>query len=341
MLELKYSEFINEEMSTISVNKLRDAMHDIIVGLNPKQTIDVDELSSTLENEYKITISPLFLDKFLDEYIKAMKGNKKVKTFFIRSDAKWLGVRDVNGVKKIRNNLHFLAPSLAKHKQKLWSADEKKRIDNAYKAGMMDLNFNEDLINQSLVLQTPKDSEEMMKLIYKEVIVNKKYENSFDNCWKMMMLLAKNMKLDRKRYWFKLAPSSIRTEFTTNGKIDYTLKKYDKEKSKIIPVDVTTKAASNLHKIDSKLAMYENWDAIVKKVTLRQIIEIIDSLTPEVKFESDLDKFLAQINILTSLLSKYYMVEKKQISNFYFQIELDDYVKDWNDSNQRPRVTDF
>lgn len=353
MLEINYSEFINEEMAAISANKLRDAIHDIVVELSPKQVLEIEELSNILISEYKITISPQFIDKFLDEYLKARRGDTKAKTFFTRDDTRWLGVRDVDGTKQIRNNLHFLAPSLAKHKQRLWKDDEKRTIEDAYKAGMKDLNFSEDLIKQSLVLQYPTDSEEMIKQIYKDVIITKRFENTPENCWKMMMVLAKNQKLDRKRNWFNIAPKGIKNSFNKDGKIDYTLVRTKKDKDdkntptkkKPIdktPIDVSVKEKDNLKKIDNRLANYEHWEAIQNNFSKRNLIELIDSLVPE-KTENikPFDEFLIKTEILTALLVRYYLVNKKDVYDFYFKTGFADYVSQWDDSGVRPKITDF
>jgi len=350
MLELNYSEFLNEEMSAISANKFRDAMHDIVVDLSPKQVLDVEEISNILQSEYKIIISPLFLDKFLDEYLKARRGDKKANTFFTREDTRWLGVRDVNGTKQIRNNLHFLAPSLAKHKQRLWKDDEKKSLDNAYATGMKDLKFNEEIIKQSLVLQHPSDSEEMMKQIYKDVIITSRFENTPENCWRMMMVLAKNQKLDRKRNWFSIAPKAIRDDYVKTGKIDYTLAKAKEDKNKPVkkkkdvnttPIDVSLAEKDNLGKIDKKFIIYENWISIVDKVSKRDLIELIETLVPLNNDGAPFDMFLKKTEILTNLLVKYYMVGKQDVYDLYFKTGLANFVKQWDDTKIRPTITDF
>jgi hypothetical protein len=351
MLETSYSDFLNEEMSAISANKLRDAIHDIVVELTPKQILDIEELSDILSAEYKITISPLFIDKFLDEYLKARKGDTKAKTFFTREDTKWLGVRDTNGTKQIRNNLHFLAPSLGKHKQRLKKEDENKLIDRAYKAGMKDLNISEDLIKRTFVLQLPTDSEDMIKQIYKDAVVNQKYANTPENCWKMMMILGKNQKLDRKRNWFNLAPNAIKKYYAINGRIDYTIEKTNKDNEskkqskKIVnksPLDVSGEEKDNLRKIDKKLANYENWNAIIDDVEKREIIELIDTLTTEQPTNSTLfDSFLLKTNILTALLIKFYLVDKNDVYEFYHKIGFADFVAEWDKTQVRPKITDF
>lgn len=233
-MDLRYTEFLNEDMAAISIRKLRDAMHDVIVALKPEETLDVEELSKTLMDEFKITISPFFLDKFLDDFLRVKRGDKKARTFFTRSDARWLGVREIKGSKQLRNNLPHIKPSLAKHRRNLILAEADKKLDDAYKSGMKDLSFSEDVIKSSLVLQKPVDSERIMKSIYSEVVVNNKYDNTYDNCWKLMMLMSKSWNLDRIRGWFKLAPQSVRDEFygapEGKRKINYELTKPNPKK---------------------------------------------------------------------------------------------------------------
>lgn len=346
MLELNYLNFLNEEMSAISANKLRDAIHDIVVELSPKQIIEIEELSNILASEYRITISPKFIDKFLDEFIKVRKGNSKAKSFFTLKDSRWLGIRDVNGTKQIRNNLHFLAPSLGKHKQKLWKEDEKAHIENAYNLGMKELNFSEDIIKQTFVPQYPDDFKEMMKQIYKDVVINKKCANTLENCWKIMMFLGKSQRLDRKRNWFSIAPQKIKDYYKKTGRIDYTIEKassssYVKNKSpKSIPSK--TNEVNNLKKVDNLLSGYENWDAIVNNVNKNEIIHLVDSLTLSKEIEaSDIDIFLSKVEILTNLLIKYYKASEKYIYDFYLYIGLASMIKDWEKSGIKPKITDF
>lgn len=223
MLKIKYTDFLNEEMAGLSNKKLRDSIHDIIVNLEPKKIIDIEELSNILINEYKINISPYFLDKFLDEFLKMKAKNKKNNSIFIDKDVKWLGVRDVNGNKQVRNNLHFQKPALTKHKRRLEAMNNDQKLEEIYKKGMPDLNFKEEIVRKSLINQNSTDYKEIMKFIYNSIILNKRYSNSYDNCWKLMMLMGRTNKLDRMRGWFKLAPESVKTEYARTQKVNYEL----------------------------------------------------------------------------------------------------------------------
>jgi hypothetical protein len=274
MIDVNYNEFVNEEMSAISSRKLRDAMHDIIVDLGPKDTLDVEEMSDILMTDYKITISPFFLDKFLEDFMRAKRGDRKARTFFTRGDTRWLGVRDNKGIKEMRNNLLHLKPSLTKYKRRLFVEADKKKLDDAYEAGMKDLNFTEDMIKKTFVLQRPEDSKDIMKLIYSDVVMDKKYENSYDNCWKLMMLIGKQNNLDRIRGYFQYAPESVKTQFKQEKKWTYNLTKppekkvvkktetapkvkeetKNRQESSISPI-----TEENLKKVDEELKQYRRW----------------------------------------------------------------------------------
>jgi hypothetical protein len=357
MLELNYNKFLNEGVGDVSIRKLRDAMHDIIVELEPKETIDVEELSKTLMDEFKINISPFFLDKFLDDFLKVKKGDKKAITFFTRSDTRWLGVREIKGSKQIRNNLPHIRPSLAKHKRRLFIEEDKKRLDDAYKSGMKDLNFSEDIIRSSLVLQKPADSEDMMKFIYSEVIINKKYENNYDNCWKLMMLLSRSWNLDRIRGWFKLAPQSVKDEFYSapegKRKINYDLTK-PKPKKVLVKkdnlkrdLDITPETKENLMIVDHYLHKYKKWADFISDTTLRDLINIIDNLKPGIKFiqqskdYSLFHEFLAKIDQLNLILIKHYKVNKKDVLLFFMKIKLASFLREWEAMKSRPKINDF
>jgi hypothetical protein len=354
MLDIKYTEFLNEDMAAISSRKLRDAMHDIIVDLEPKETIDVEELSNTLMADHKITISPFFLDKFLDDFLRVKRGDRRAKTFFTRADTRWLGVRDVKGTKEIRNNLNHLKPALTKHKRRLFELEDKKRLDDAYKAGMKDLSFSEDVIKKSLILQKPEDSADIMKIIYSDVIFNKKYENTYDNCWKLMMLIGRGNKLDRVRHWFKLAPQSVKDEYMKgeegHRRINYDLTRppatAKTAAKKINPnrdLDIPPETKANLEKVDTYLNKYKSWGAFIKDTTLRQLIGLIDELEARTSTDTDiqLNQFLAKIDQLNLILIKFYRVERRDIIMFYRNIGLAGYLREWETMHKRPKINDF
>lgn len=355
MFDTKYTEFLNEGTGMISQRKLRDAMHDIIVELGPKETIDIEELANRLMSEHKITISPFFLDKFLDSFIKVKRGDRTAHTFFTKGDTRWLGVRDIKGTKEIRNNLLYQKPILAKHKKRLFAEEERKRLDDAYKAGMKDLSFSEDVIKKSLILQKPEDSAEFMKNIYSDIIINKYYDNTYDNCWKLMMLIGKQNKLDRRRGWFKLAPQSVKDEYFKgeegHRRINYDLTKPPKETKKVTkPVnpkrdlELPPETQENLNIVDGYLKKYNNWGGFINDTSLRNVVEMIDSLTvkptvsgTDVKFE----EFLAKLDQLNLILTKYYRVDRRDVIMFYRNIGLAGYLREWETMKSRPKINDF
>jgi len=346
-------EVLNEEMSEMATKRLRDGIHDIIVDLKRKETLEIEELSKKLSDEFSITISPFFLDKFLDDFMKAKRGIK-TKTIFARSDARWLGVRDNKGTKEVRNNLLYLRPNLAKYKRKLFSEEEAQKLENAYKDGMKELNFKEDVIKQTLVLQTPGDSKEMMKSIYSDVIIDKKYYNTYDNCWKLMMLIGKSQDLDRKRGWFRFAPPSIKDDYKTKGRFNYELQVVPKEtttkkkKPETVPVTKPTPAVApstksiteeNLAYLD-KNYRYNSWREFRADVGLTKLITIIDGLKTA-KSVTGYDLFLDKTAELTYILKKFYLVQKEDIHKYYIDLGLNIFVTRWQKSGVRPKINDF
>lgn len=341
MLNVKYSGFLNEDMALgfISNMKLRDAIHDIVVSLGPKQSIDVEELSKQLMDDYRITISPFFLDKFLDDYLKTTRGNKKVKSF-LSDETQWLGVRDINGNKEIRNNLLYLKPSLSKHKRKLFVEDEKKMIDDAYKAGMKELNFTEDIIKKSIVLQHPDDSIDFMKIIYTDIIVSKKFENTYDNCWKMMMLIARSNKLDKVRGWFKLSPDSVKDEYKKKGRINLDLTKGKNvpvtNVKKLEPVTPIIKPKTNPSFpfyslpyrtfILKQIENYKDWNDFKSRIGLDLLIYWINIFPSSVvvPYKHDIKYNVMDLN--NTFMEKY-KVGIKDIIVFYTKIGLGKYLR--------------
>lgn len=345
MLELKFIDFVNEDMGLISRRKLRDAIHDIIVELKYKETIDVEDMCNDLMIDYKITISPFFLDKFLDDYLKFKRGDKKINTIFDRNDSKWLGIREINGTKEMRNNLLYLKPNLSKHKRKLIESDEKKMLDDIYKSGMKDLSFSEDIIKKSLILQRPEDSIDIIKMIYNDIVLRKKYDNTYDNCWKLMILIAKNNKLDRIRGWFKFAPESVRSEYAKNGRINYDLT--SSKNSKNSNKNSNNNNNNNIEKksdlINKKLIEYKKWGEFIKNITLRELIELIESISPVENKKDEFNTFLSKIDEMNEILMKYYNynVKKNDIISFYKNIGLASYLREWNNTNTKPKINDF
>jgi hypothetical protein len=350
-------EVLNEEMSAMATNRLRDAIHDVIVELKRKETLEIEELSKKLADEYSITISPFFLDKFLDDFMKAKRGIK-TKTIFSKSDARWLGVRDNKGAKEVRNNLLYLRPNLAKYKRKLFSEEEAQKLENAYKDGMKELNFKEDVIKNSYVLQTPGDSKEMIKSIYSDIVIDKKYYNTYDNCWKLMMLMGKRDELDRKRGWFRFAPPSIKDDYKTKGRFNYELQAVAKEpikkKKPENKPDTETKVEPKAEQpvLSSKLATEENlayldknykyndWKEFRSSVGLSALIKLIDGLKTN-KDVKGYDLFLDKTTELTYILRKYYLVDKADIHKYYIQLGLNIFITRWQKSGQRPKINDF
>ena len=337
MLNVNYTDFLNEEMALISRKKLRDSLHDIIVTLGPKDTMDVEQMSNILMNDYKINISPSFLDKFLEDFLKVKYGEKNAKTFFNKSDSRWLGVRDVKGTKEIRNNLYHLKPSLSKHKRRLFVEEEKKKLDDIYKSGMKDLSFSEDVIKQSLVLQKPDDSIEFMKIIYSDIVLYKKYDNTYDNCWKLMMLLARRNNLDRVRGWFKLAPQSVKDEYFKapegQRKINYELtkpkKKVDPNKDTNLP-----ETQRNLQVVDRYLHRFRRWGEFIGQTDLRTLISMIDTMETQTSITNDivLQQFVSKIDQLNLILQRFYHIDRKDIVMFYRNIGLASYLRRWEET---------
>ena len=346
MLDFTYTDFINEEMSVISRKKLRDAMHDILVELGPKETLDVEQMSNILMTDYKVDISPFFLDKFLDDFLRAKAGDKKARTFFTKADTRWLGVRDINGTKEIRNNLLHLKPALTKHKRRLFADDERKKLDDIYKSGMKDLSFSEDVIKKSLVLQKPEDSIDIMKLIYTDVISNKRYDNTYDNCWKLMMIIGRRYNLDRVRGWFKLAPQSVKDDYFKSPegqrKINYELTKpkpttKNVEQKKDINLPETQR---NLAVVDRYLNKYKNWEDFIRQTDLRTLIEIIDSLNTRTSPGFGLEIFVQKIDQFNLILQRFYHVDRKDIISYYKNVGLAKYLRQWQ-MGGKPKINDF
>jgi len=337
---INFYDFINEEISGAATNKLRDAIHDIVVELKQKETIDIEELSKSLLDNNKINISSFFLDKFFDDFMRVKGGDRRATTIFTKDDLKWLGVRSNRGVKEIRNNLLYLKPSLSKHKRKLYSDEENKKLDNAYKLGMPDLNFSEDVMKKSLIFQKPEDSENMIKLIYDDVIIKKKYYNTYDNCWKLMILFGRQNNLDRMRGYFKFAPQSIKDEYKKTGKINYDLKKIDNLK-------ISTKSTSsisniteyNLKYLNNKIK-YNNWNEFIENINLSQLIDIINGIKITSK-HSELGVFLSKIDELIFILIKYYRVKKENVINYFKTVGLDVFIRNWKITSIKPKINDI
>lgn len=346
MLDIKYIEFINEEMAVISTRKLRDAIHDILVELKPEEILNIEDLSNILMRDYKIIISPLFLDNILDNYIKVKRGDKKTKTLFLKSDIIWLGVRDVKGSKEIRNNFHFQKSLLGKHKRKLYAEEENQRLEDAYNTGMKDLDFSEDVIKKSLVLQKPADSKEIMKLIYNDVIFRKLYDNTYDNCWKLAMLIGKNNKLDRIRGWFKLAPQKVKNEYYNEKegerKINYELTKPKKKADPKKSDEINSTTDKNLKIVDEHLEKYSSWEKFKNNTNMENMIKLIDSIKTKNNIEQrSIQQFVSKIDQLNLILIRFYQVNKIDIIYFYKNIGLADFMKRWQMTFRRPKINNF
>ena len=352
MININYGEFLNEEMAVISTRKLRDAMHDIIVGLPEKDSIDVEDMTKTLMNDYKITISPFFLDKFLDDFINVRKGVKNTETFFTPKDIRWLGIREVKGSKEMRNNLNHLRPALTKHKRKRFIDDERQKLDDIYKTGMKDLNFTEDVIKKSLILQKPEDSKDIMKYIYNDVIITKKYDNTYDNCWKLMMLLGKQNKLDRVKGWFKLAPQKVKDKFYSSKEgepqINYDLTKPSKNQpikntNPKRDTNTSSETEKNLKIVDDYLDKYQSWGHLLRGVKLPTLIQMLDDIKarPVADQGNKLNEFVAKIDQLTLILTKFYQVDRRHVIQFYSMVGLAPFIKKWQSTGNRPKINEF
>jgi len=345
MDELENYDILNEEMSALATTKLRDAIHDILTSLDKKETIDIEELSDRLISEFRINISPFFLDEFFTDYLRARRG-EKISTFFRRDDAKWLDVRDVKGTKELRNNLLFLKPSLSKYKRKIESDNKEERLEHAYKQGMMELNFKEDVIKSTLIFQRPRDSKDMIKKIYSDVIIDKKYYNTYDNCWKLMILIARRNNLDRRTGYFKLAPQSVKDEYKKNSRVNLELKEVPKEKR------TSTKQTKNTDKDNvpdnternliymEENYEYNNWDEFKQGMGLSKIIGLIDNLVIHSKYDS-FQTFLGRTDELIYILSRFYRVKRQDIIGYFREVGLDKFIRDWKKDNARPKINDF
>lgn len=229
-MRIKFNNFLNEEFSMLSNKKLRDAIHEIITGLDMNQTINIEELSNRLLLEYRITISPRFLDEYFEDLLKMKKGERISDTLFNVQDLRWLGVSEKDDMKEFKNNLYHQKPSLAKHKERMTKDLIDKKIDDAYKSGMKDLKLSEETIKGTFVLQEPSDSKRIITSIYNAVNIQMRYKNTPENCWRMMIIMGNKMRLDTKRNYFDLAPKSIKKEYEDFGKINMTLDKEDVRK---------------------------------------------------------------------------------------------------------------
>lgn len=341
---INYGEFLNEEMSAVATKKLRDAIHDIVVELKLKETLDVEELSNALLTNGKITISPFFIDKFLGDFMRVKGGDKRATTIFTRGDTRWLGVRDNKGTKEIRNNLLYQKPSLAKHKRRLYSEEESEKLERAYKEGMKDLNFNEDVMIKSLIFQRPEDSKDMIKLIYSDVVVNKKYYNTYENCWKLMISYSKRENLDRIRGYFKLAPQSVKEEYKKTGKFNLDLKLIEKPKS-TTKKPVSTKSNNHIENnnmlyLEEKINKYSEWIDFINNINLLRLVNLINGMNVVSK-HSEFEIFLSKLDELVVNLKKYYGIKEINIIDYFKEVKLAKYIRDWKTSGIKPKISDF
>ena len=114
---LIYQEFIaiNEEMPAFSPNeRLRYAVHEIMVKFKDGQCIKYEDLSERLKKEYKIDISHGILKIIFKEWDKFHNPDYSI---FKKDDKNWMDVYDYLGQlrRKCRDKQNF-----GKHRKKEW-----------------------------------------------------------------------------------------------------------------------------------------------------------------------------------------------------------------------------
>ncbi len=77
--------YLNESMKIDSRNKLRDAVHDIVMGLSKTDRLTMGKLSKILNDKYNIKISADVL-----EYIFFKMWLKDDYSIFTKDDKSWL-----------------------------------------------------------------------------------------------------------------------------------------------------------------------------------------------------------------------------------------------------------
>jgi hypothetical protein len=118
-----YQEFlaINEDQQEQVMfepnERLRYAIHEIVIKLKKNEEIKIPELVKRLE-EYKIYITVDILEDLLDEF-----EWKKIYTVFKKEDGKWLDVYKTFVKKKIRDKQNF-----GKHRRKLDIPPVRKQV---------------------------------------------------------------------------------------------------------------------------------------------------------------------------------------------------------------------
>lgn len=111
---LIYQEFlvINEEMASFDpTDKLRWAVHEIVIKLKANTELKFDELSKILKNEYKVDIST----EILKEIFTAWDKHDGDFSFFKKDDKNWMEAWPYAGYikKKSRDKQNF-----GKHRKK-------------------------------------------------------------------------------------------------------------------------------------------------------------------------------------------------------------------------------
>ena len=191
-----------------------------------------------------------------------------------------------------------------------------------------------------------------MKYIYNDVIITKKYDNTYDNCWKLMMLLGKQNKLDRVKGWFKLAPQKVKDKFYSSKEgepqINYDLTKPSKNQpikntNPKRDTNTSSETEKNLKIVDDYLDKYQSWGHLLRGVKLPTLIQMLDDIKarPVADQGNKLNEFVAKIDQLTLILTKFYQVDRRHVIQFYSMVGLAPVIKKWQSTGNRPKINEF
>lgn len=298
---------INEELKIRTNKKLRDAIHDIVVSLKENEFLDTGTISNILRHQYNIYITP----KLLERFFVLWERNKD--SIFSYDDNKWLSWDNnekiiENNLNKERKGI------LGKSRRKLKRKEEEEFYDIVKKDGWVKLRdgrfvykgtktfkIDDKEITKNKFEKFQYDKGEnpiKLELIYNVLIVNnfdlhriiteldnaikmgeiisspKNGEVYFDECFRYLLDIAKNLNIKKTKNWYEYAPTRMKKRMERRKK----RMEYEEEQERMALETLIEDREEGLNKLKTIIDIDEKYYLVITKYNKKNQIFMIKNI---------------------------------------------------------------
>jgi len=328
---------LNEEIKVRNNKKLRDAIHDIVVTLEVDEYFDVSTISNILRDDFNIFLSPKLLERFIvywndskdsifsrddnkwlfwdssEQFIennlirvkkRGVLGKSRRRLIKKEKDDRIKTVRKSGWIKIKDGRFVYYGPKSFKitDKDEITITKYEKEKYEKYENPI-----TPELISKIFILDHPDDAIEYSNSINNDIKMDKITSNPkhggsyYDECFKLMIKIAKEEELDTKRGWDKkYAPSLLKKRILRKKK----RKDYEEEQESESLKTVITDRDKSLEELKTVIDIDKKYYILLTKYNTTKKIFMIKKIVynnitiSEDKYEDGYYKIIDKDNIV-------------------------------------------